>query len=83
MGGTPLHAYSDFAQHASIKEDKNVFDGRQCVEGVVNGLQELIKEQRSVVETAEAVEDQGSSDLVTEYVQEQEKLIWMYNAFLG
>lgn len=83
LGGTPLHAYSDFAQHASIKEDKNVFDGRQCVEGVVNGLQELIKEQRSVVETAEAVEDQGSSDLVTEYVQEQEKLIWMYNAFLG
>ncbi|WP_230655884.1 Dps family protein [Psychrobacter sp. I-STPA10] len=83
LGGTPLHAYSDFAQHSSIKEDKNVFDGRKCVEGLVNGLQELIKEQREVAEAAEAVEDQGSSDLVTEYVQEQEKLIWMYNAFLG
>ncbi|WP_227429717.1 Dps family protein [Psychrobacter sp. I-STPA6b] len=83
LGGTPLHAYSDFAQHSSIKEDKNVFDGRQCVEGLVNGLQELITEQRAVAEAAEAVEDQGSSDLVTEYVQEQEKLIWMYNAFLG
>ena len=83
LGGTPLHAYSDFAQHSSIKEDKNVFDGRKCVEGLVNGLQELIKEQREVAEAAEAVEDQGSADLVTEYVQEQEKLIWMYNAFLG
>ena len=83
LGGTPLHAYSDFAKHSSIKEDKDVFDGRKCVEGLVNGLQELIKEQREVAEAAEAVEDQGSADLVTEYVQEQEKLIWMYNAFLG
>lgn len=38
LGGTPLHAYSDFAEHASIKEDKEVFDGRKCVEGVVSGL---------------------------------------------
>ncbi|SDC74741.1 starvation-inducible DNA-binding protein [Acinetobacter marinus] len=83
LGGTPLHAYSDFSENASIKEDKNVHDGKQCVQGVVSGLQSLIEEQRKVSEAAEAVDDQGSSDLVTEYVLEQEKLVWMYNAFLG
>jgi len=83
LGGTPLHAYSDFAQNASIKEDKNVHDGKQCVHGVVAGLQTLIEEQRNVAAAAEEAEDQGTADLVAGYVQEQEKLVWMYNAFLG
>lgn len=83
LGGVPLHAYSDFSENASIKEDKNVHDGKACVKGLVSGLQALIEEQRAVAEAAEGVDDQGSADLVTEYVQEQEKLVWMYTAFLG
>ena len=83
LGGVPLHAYSDFSENASIKEDKNVHDGKACVKGLVSGLQALIEEQRTVAEAAEGVDDQGSADLVTEYVQEQEKLVWMYTAFLG
>lgn len=83
LSGTPLHAYSDFTQSSSIKEDKSVFDGRGCVEGVVKGLQALIEEQRNVATIAEEAGDQGSVDLVSEYIQEQEKLVWMYNAFLG
>lgn len=83
LGGTPLHAYSDFAQHSTIEEHKGVFDGNACVEGVVKGLRSLIEEQRQVSAVAEEAEDQGTADLVDDYVQEQEKLIWMYNAFLG
>ena len=83
LGGVPLHAYSDFSENASIKEDKNVHDGKACVKGLVSGLQALIEEQRTVAEAAEGVDDQGSADLVTEYVQEQEKLVWMYSAYLG
>ena len=76
-------AERDFAQHSNLKEDKNVFSGTDCVRGVVAGLQELIEEQRDVSAVAEEAEDQGTADLVDEYVQEQEKLVWMYNAFLG
>lgn len=83
LGGTPLHAYSDFAQHTSISEDKNVKYGNTCVRGVVSGLQTLIAEQRQVSAVAAEVDDQGSADLVDAYVQEQEKLVWMYTAFLG
>ena len=83
LGGTPLHAYSDFAQPTSLSEDKNVKDGTSCVKGVVTGLQALIAEQRQVSSLAAESDDQGTADLVDEYVQEQEKLVWMYNAFLG
>lgn len=83
LGGVPLHAYSDFTQHSSVQEDKGVFDGRGCVQGVVKGLETLIGEQRKVAEIAENAGDQGTADIVTGYVQAQEKEVWMYNAFLA
>ncbi|XID75843.1 Dps family protein [Alkanindiges sp. WGS2144] len=83
LGGRPFHAYSDFTQHSRLNEDKNVIDGVQCVKGVVGGLQTIVTQQREIAELAEKNEDQGTSDLLAEYVQQQEKLIWMYNAFLG
>lgn len=83
LRGTPMHAYSDFAKVASIKEDKNVTEGRACVQGVLTGLTMLIGKQREVIEVAETAEDQGTADLLTGYVQAQEKLVWMYNAYLG
>ncbi len=83
LGGTPLHAYSDFIQHANLAEDKNVSNGTQCVQGVVRSLQTIITDQRELSNLAEKNEDQGTADLMAAYVQEQEKLIWMYNAFLG
>ena len=70
-------------QTASFDTDKNVKDGTSCVKGVVTGLQALIAEQRQVSSLAAERDDQGTADLVDEYVQEQEKLVWMYNAFLG
>ncbi|MFW2177015.1 MULTISPECIES: Dps family protein [unclassified Moraxella] len=83
LRGTPMHAYSDFTKLAQIKEDKNVTEGRACVQGVLTGLTMLIGKQREVIEMAETAEDQGTADLLTGYVQEQEKLVWMYNAYLG
>ncbi len=83
LRGTPMHAYSDFVKISSIKEDKNVKDGRACVQGVLTGLTMLISKQRDVIELADEADDQGTADLLTAYVQEQEKLVWMYNAYLG
>lgn len=83
LGGTPLHAYSEFSKVSAIKEDSNVTEGRACVQGVLTGLAMLTSQQREVIEIAEQSEDQGTADLLTGYVQAQEKLVWMYNAYLG
>lgn len=83
LRGTPMHAYSDFSKVSSIKEDKNVKDGKACVQGVLTGLTMLISKQRDVIDTAEKTDDTGTADLLTACVQEQEKLVWMYNAYLG
>ncbi len=43
----------------------------------------LIAKQREVIATAEQADDQATADILTGYVKEQEKLVWMYNAYLG
>lgn len=83
LRGTPMHAYSDFSKISSIKEDKNVKDDKACVQGVLTGLAMLISKQRDVIDLADQADDTGTADLLTAYVQEQEKLVWMYNAYLG
>lgn len=83
LRGTPMHAYSDFVKISSIKEDKNVSEGRACVQGVLTGLNVLIATQQQAINVAESENEQGTADLLTAYVQEQEKLVWMYSAYLG
>lgn len=83
LQGTPLHAYSDFLKISSIKEDKNVSDQRACVQGVLTGLTMTIAKERELIDLADELDDQGTADLLTAYIQEQEKLVWMYNAYLG
>lgn len=83
LNGTPLHAYSDFTKIANIKEDKNVSESRACVQGVLTGLTMTIAKEREIIDLADELDDQGTADLLTGYVQEQEKLVWMYNAYLG
>lgn len=83
LNGTPLHAYSDFLKISSIKEDKNVSDARKCVQGILTGLTMTIAKQRDIIDIADELDDQGTADQLTQYIQEQEKLVWMYNAYLG
>lgn len=83
LGHQPLHAYSDYVEVASIVEDKNVHDGEACVRGIVKGYQTLIELQRDILSLASDADDEGTASQVGDYIREQEKTVWMLNAYLG
>jgi starvation-inducible DNA-binding protein len=83
LGHTPLHTYQDYLEHSAIKPEKNVITAESTVNGVLNSLQGLIKMQRSILELADELNDEGTNALMSDYIREQEKLVWMYSAFLG
>jgi len=43
----------------------------------------LIKKQRKLLELSDKADDEGTNALMSDYIREQEKLVWMYAAFLG
>lgn len=83
LGDFPNHNYSHYLKASEIKESEQINDGAQCVKGILNGLKILIIKQRSLAETAEQIGDGGTNDQMTVNIREQEKLSWMFAAFLN
>lgn len=83
LGGTPLHSYAAYAKAATLKAVENVSDGDACLEAVVENIGVLLRQEREILAAAEASEDEGTQDLLTSYISEQEKLLWMLSAYLN
>lgn len=82
LGHTPLHTFSDYINTSTIKEAKNISDGKKAMQNVLNSFTNLISLQREVLELAGEAGDEGTNALMSDYIREQEKLVWMYSAFL-
>ena len=72
----------DFIELSQINEVKNVSDGGQAVQSLVDGYSTLIKMQRKVLSDAGDNQDEGTAALMSDYIKEQEKLVWMLKAYL-
>ena len=83
LGHKPVHAYSDYTKLSRIQEDKDVHDGKTCVQGVLAGYQTLIELQRELLALASDADDEGTAAQAGDYIREQEKTVWMLNAYLG
>ncbi len=82
LGYTPLHSFSDFLAHSLILETKNVMDADSCVKNLVDGFSSLLVAQRKILSLSNSIEDDGTASLMSDYIREQEKLLWMFNAYL-
>tara|TARA_R110002050_G_scaffold100008_2_gene207263 strand:+ start:2830 stop:3294 length:465 start_codon:yes stop_codon:yes gene_type:complete len=82
LGETPLHSYTDYLKTSSIKEATNVSEARESVQTVLNGFTELLKLEREILSLSADAEDEGTNALMSDYIREHEKSVWMYSAFL-
>ncbi len=82
IGYTPAHAFSHYLETSEIKEHQNATDGDDCVRGLVNGFSILINNEREILHYAGEADDEGTAALMSDYIREQEKLMWMLNAYL-
>jgi starvation-inducible DNA-binding protein len=82
LGEKPIHSFSGYLQSASIKEITDVSDGTRAVEAVINGFKALLTRERELLKLSEEANDEGTNALMSDYVREQEKSVWMYSAYL-
>ena len=82
LGHAPLHSYSDYRKVSAIGESVKVSDGRKAVQEILSALAILIGLQRELLELSADAGDEGTNALVSDYIRAQEKLVWMYSAYL-
>ena len=83
LGFIPMHTFSDYLKHATIKEGKNIHEAKEAVELIVSSLQTIIILERAILKTAAALHDEGTTTLLTDFITQQEKEIWMYSSWLN
>ncbi len=82
LGGTPLHTFADYKSNSEIKVVKDVSDGKEGVKSILSAFELVLVKQREVLSLAGDAEDEGTTALMSDYIREQEKLVWMYSAFM-
>ncbi|WP_228235486.1 Dps family protein [Allomuricauda sp. M10] len=83
LGSTPLHTYADYSSLSKIKAAKNVSNGKEAIQKILEGYEVLLPLERELLEMSGDSNDEGTNALMSDYIREQEKLIWMYSAYLN
>jgi len=83
LGHTPDHTFTDFLKLSKIKEQKNITDGVKAVNSVIDAFSILLTIERQLLILSAETDDEGTNALMSDYIRQQEKLVWMYSAYLS
>ena len=83
LNGNPLHTFEDYTSLASVPVGKDISQDVEAVNLVVNSLSELLKIEREILNTSDDANDEGTNSMMSDFIAEQEKTIWMLQSWLG
>jgi len=83
LQGKPLHTFSDYIAHSNVPVGKDISNDEEAVKLVISSLSELLKMERIILELSDTIGDEGTNAMMSDFISEQEKTIWMLNSWLG
>jgi starvation-inducible DNA-binding protein len=82
LEGEPLHTFSDYLSNSKIKEERSVTNGIEGVKIVVKNFSNIITLERGILSLAGDADDEGTASLMSDYISQTEKTLWMLNSYL-
>ncbi|WP_431135975.1 Dps family protein [Psychroserpens mesophilus] len=83
LGETPLHTFEDYSNAAKVPVGKNISEDEKAVKLIVDSLAVLLKIERQILDTSDEANDEGTNSMMSDFITEQEKTVWMMKAWLG
>lgn len=83
LGHSPEHKYSVYQKQSNVEESNQVSDGLQAVKEILAAFKAIILLQRDLLDLSEEANDEGTNALMSDYIRSQEKMVWMYSAYLA
>lgn len=80
---TPLHTFKDYSEIAKVPIAKNITNDVEAVKLVVESLAILLSIERELLNLSDEANDEGTNAMMSDFISEQEKTIWMLQAWLG
>jgi len=83
LGETPLHTFNDYISVSEIEEVKEISDASISITTTLNNYKILIVKERVLLKQAQDMDDEGTATLMSDYITQQEKTVWMLSAYLN
>lgn len=83
LGTTPEHTFNDYMEKATVPIGQNISQDDKAVRLIVDSLFELLKIERNLLEKAGDANDEGTNSMMSDFITEQEKTVWMMKAWLN
>ena len=81
LGGEPENKFSEYLKVARVKEVAGVSCGDEALKNILDTYGHLIGEERKLLSLASEAGDEATVALMSDYLKEQEKLVWMLVAY--
>ena len=80
LGGTPLHTFEDYIKNNKLVVGKNVSNDEKAIH--LSSLSDLLKIEREILNKSAEINDEGTNSMMSDFIVEQEKTLWMMQAWL-
>lgn len=81
LGGVPKNKYSDYLKVSNIKEVEGVTSGDEALNNILETYSHFIVEERKLLAIASQAGDEATVAVMSDYLKEQEKMVWMLCAY--
>ena len=82
IGGVPLHTFDDYISKNTLEVGRGISNDEKAVRLIISSLSGLLKMERGLLESSAAINDEGTNAMMSDFISEQEKTIWMMTAYL-
>lgn len=83
IGETPLSSFSAYITKSPIAELDMTNDGATGVAYILSAQEELLKQERAILNATDEADDEGTNALMSDLIREKEKTNWMFRAWLN
>ncbi|MDC6352242.1 DNA starvation/stationary phase protection protein [Zeaxanthinibacter sp. PT1] len=83
LGAVPYHTFEDYCEHSKVPVGKNISKDEEAIRLIVDSLKELLVIERKILDDSAAADDEGTNAMMSDFITEQEKTVWMMKAWLA
>lgn len=81
LGATPLHTLEEYVANNRLRVGKNISKDTEAVQLIMDSIADLLKIERVILEESAKIEDEGTNSMMSDFIKEQEKTMWMMKAW--
>ena len=79
----PLHTFATYLKHATIPVGEAITNDDEAVKLIVTSLEILLEKELKLLAITAEYDDEGTNSLLSDFIVEQEKMLWMFKAWLS